>query len=70
MRILSIRHTFDADHSSSSYEFFSFDRLTAEQRAAVSELTGESARAICASTMWATGAHSIRLARPVIDHRL
>jgi hypothetical protein len=44
MRILSIRHAFDADHSSSSYEFFSFDRLTAEQRAAVSELTGESAR--------------------------
>jgi hypothetical protein len=44
MRILSIRHTYDGDHSSSSYEFFSFDRLTAEQRAAVRELTGESAR--------------------------
>ena len=44
MRILSIRHAFEADHSSSSYEFFSFDRLSTEQRAAVRELTGESAR--------------------------
>ena len=44
MRILSIRHSFDADHSSSSYEFSSFDRLTAEQCAAVSELAGESGR--------------------------
>jgi hypothetical protein len=44
MRILSIRRAFDADHSSSSYEFFSFDRLTEEQRAAVRALTGESGR--------------------------
>ena len=44
MRILSIRRSFDADHSSSSYDFFTFHRLTAEQRAAVHELTGESAR--------------------------
>jgi hypothetical protein len=44
MRILSIRRAFDADHSSSSYEFFSFDRLTEEQHAAVRELTGESGR--------------------------
>ncbi len=43
MRILSIRRSFDGDHSSSSYEFFAFDRLTAEQSAAVRELTGESA---------------------------
>jgi hypothetical protein len=44
MRILSIRRAFDGDHSSSSYEFFAFDRLTAEQRAAVRALTGGSAR--------------------------
>ena len=44
MRILSIRRSFDGDHSSSSYEFFAFDRLTAEQSAAVRELTGKSAR--------------------------
>ena len=44
MRILSIRRAFDADHSSSTYEFFAFERLTAEQRAAVQQLTGKSAR--------------------------
>jgi hypothetical protein len=44
MRILSIRRSFDGDHSSSSYEFFAFDRLTEGQRAAVRELTDESAR--------------------------
>lgn len=44
MRILSIRQSFDADHSSSTYEFFSFDRLTAEQKEAVQALTGESGR--------------------------
>lgn len=44
MRILSIRRSFDGDHSSSSYEFFAFDRLTEKQRAVVRELTGESAR--------------------------
>ncbi|MFN2153802.1 MAG: hypothetical protein ACK2VA_11300 [Anaerolineae bacterium] len=44
MRILSIRRSYDADHSSSSYEFFAFDRLTDEQRSAVRKLTGESAR--------------------------
>jgi hypothetical protein len=44
MRILSVRRTFEADHSSSSYEFFSFDRLTEKQREAVRVLTGESAR--------------------------
>jgi hypothetical protein len=44
MRILSIRRGFEADHSSSSYEFFALDRLTPEQRAAVRELTGESGR--------------------------
>lgn len=44
MRILSIRHGFGADHSSSSYEFFALDKLTPEQREAVRELTGESAR--------------------------
>ncbi len=44
MRILSLRRVFDADHSSSTYEFFALDRLTPEQRAAVQNLTGESAR--------------------------
>jgi len=44
MRILSIRRSYEADHSSSSYEFFAFDQLTAPQRATVRELTGESAR--------------------------
>jgi len=44
MRILSVRQSFEADHSSSSYEFFAFDRLTPEQRAAVQNLTGESPR--------------------------
>jgi hypothetical protein len=44
MRILSLRRGFEADHSSSSYEFFAFDKLTSEQREAVRELTGESAR--------------------------
>jgi hypothetical protein len=42
MRILSLRHNFEADHSSSSYEFFALDRLTPEQRTAVRNLTGES----------------------------
>lgn len=44
MRILSLRHGFEADHSSSSYEFFALDKLTPEQRAAVQNLTGESPR--------------------------
>jgi hypothetical protein len=44
MRILSIRRVFDADHSSSSYEFFALGKLTPEQRAAVQDLTGESPR--------------------------
>jgi hypothetical protein len=44
MRILSIRRGFEADHSSSSYEFFALDKLTPEQREAVRELIGESAR--------------------------
>ncbi|MBU0493172.1 MAG: hypothetical protein KKA73_05410 [Chloroflexi bacterium] len=44
MRILSVRRGFDADHSSSSYEFFAFQKLTPEQRAAVQQLTDESPR--------------------------
>jgi hypothetical protein len=44
MRILSLRRGFDADHSSSTYEFFALDRLTPEQHAAVQSLTGESPR--------------------------
>jgi hypothetical protein len=44
MHILSVRHAFEADHSSSTYEFFALDKLTPEQRAAVQELTGESPR--------------------------
>jgi hypothetical protein len=42
MRILSVRRGFEADHSSSSYEFFALGKLTPEQRAAVQKLTGES----------------------------
>jgi len=42
MRILSQRKGFDADHSSSSYEFFALNRLTPEQHAAVQDLTDES----------------------------
>jgi hypothetical protein len=41
MRIISLRRGFDADHSSSTYEFFALNKLTAEQRAAVEALTGE-----------------------------
>jgi len=44
IRILSIQHNFEADHSSSSYEFFALDKLTPEQRAGVQDLTGESPR--------------------------
>jgi len=44
MRVLSIRQGLNADHSSSTYEFFAIERLTPEQRAAVQELTGESPR--------------------------
>lgn len=44
MRILSIRRVFEADHSSSSYEFFALGKLTPEQRAAVQKVTGESPR--------------------------
>ena len=44
MHILSVRHTFEADHSSSTYELFALGKLTPEQRAAVQELTGESPR--------------------------
>jgi hypothetical protein len=44
MRILSMRRGFEADHSSSTYRFFAFNRLTPEQRAAVQSLTGESPR--------------------------
>lgn len=44
MKILSVRREFDADHSSSTYEFFALERLTAKQRQAVNALTGKSAR--------------------------
>ncbi|MBL7065750.1 MAG: hypothetical protein ISS49_16350 [Anaerolineae bacterium] len=44
MRVLSLRRGFEADHSSSSYEFFALDKLTPEQREAVQNLTGESLR--------------------------
>lgn len=43
MRILSIRRGYDADHSSSTYEFFSLNGLTSEQYDAVEKLTGQSA---------------------------
>ncbi len=43
MQILSLRRSFDADHSSSSYEFFALKALTTDQRAAVQRLTGGSA---------------------------
>lgn len=44
MRILGLRQGFDADHSSSTYEFFALNRLTLKQREAVQDLTGESGR--------------------------
>jgi hypothetical protein len=44
MRILSVRRSYQADHSSSSYEFFALDQLTSKQREAVHSLTGESPR--------------------------
>lgn len=44
MHILSTRRSFDADHSSSSYEFFAYNPLSKEQREAVRTLTGKSAR--------------------------
>jgi len=44
MRFLSVRRSFEADHSSSTYEFFALERLTPEQRATVQDLTGESPR--------------------------
>ena len=44
MRILSVRRSFEADHSSSSYEFFASDQLTPQQREAVQSLTGECPR--------------------------
>lgn len=44
VKILSQRLGFDADHSSSTYEFFALNPLTPEQRTAVKQLTGESAR--------------------------
>jgi hypothetical protein len=43
MEILSLRRSFDADHSSSSYEFFALKALTTDQRATVQRLTGGSA---------------------------
>ena len=42
MQILSQRRGFEADHSSSTYEFFALNPLTSEQRTAVKQLTGES----------------------------
>jgi hypothetical protein len=44
MRILSQRQGFEADHSSSSYEFFALNRLTSEQCTAIQDLTDESPR--------------------------
>jgi hypothetical protein len=44
MRILSQRQGFEADHSSSTYEFFALDRLTPEQHTAIQDLTDESPR--------------------------
>lgn len=57
MRILSLRRSFEADHSSSTYEFFAFDRLTQEQRAAVQELTGESPRRHLSFHYWGDWSH-------------
>jgi len=42
MHILSVRHTLEAEHNSSTYELFALGKLTPEQRAAVQELTDES----------------------------
>lgn len=52
MRILSVRRGFEADHSSSSYEFFALDKLTPDQRADVQRLTGESGRRHLRSRVW------------------
>jgi len=44
IKILSVRQSFEANHSSSTYEFFALDQLTPERRAAVQSLTDESGR--------------------------
>jgi hypothetical protein len=44
MRILSIKHHLSADHSSSTYHFIAADKLTAEERKFVGDLTGKQPR--------------------------
>ncbi|MBN1435864.1 MAG: hypothetical protein JW936_02210 [Sedimentisphaerales bacterium] len=44
MRILSIKHHLSADHSSSTYHFIAADRLTAEERRFVTDLTDRQPR--------------------------
>ncbi len=44
MRIISVRHGLQADHSSSTYEFYALERLSPEQRRAIADLTGEQPR--------------------------
>ena len=42
MKIISMKRGFDADHSSSTYEFYALKPLKSKQREAVQGLTGES----------------------------
>ncbi len=44
MKIISLKRGFEADHSSSSYEFFALNPLTPDQRKAIQKLTGKSLR--------------------------
>ncbi len=44
MKIVSVRHGFEADHSSSNYYFFALERLSKEQREAIAALTDRQPR--------------------------
>lgn len=44
MRIVSMRRTFESDHSSSSYEFYALRSLSDAEKRAVQRLSGETAR--------------------------
>lgn len=44
MRILSMRQTFDSDHSSSTYKFYTLRSLSAAEKQAVEKLSGETPR--------------------------
>ena len=44
MKIMSCRTGYATDHSSSTYEFYSLDQLTKEQKEAVERLTDQQPR--------------------------